>query len=52
MNTRIKKFFSEIEVFQVRNKTILSKERVISVDALRGFDMFWIIGGDMGFQAS
>jgi predicted acyltransferase len=51
MNTRIKKFFSEIEVFQVRNKTILSNERVISVDALRGFDMFWIIGGDMGFQA-
>ena len=51
MNTRIKKFFSEIEVFHVRNKTILSKERVISVDALRGFDMFWIIGGDIGFQA-
>ena len=51
MNTRIKKFLSEIEVLQVRNKTVLSKERVISVDALRGFDMFWIIGGDIGFQA-
>jgi len=39
----------DIEVFQVRNPTILSKERVVSVDALRGFDMFWIIGGDIGF---
>ena len=51
MNTEIKNFFSEIEVLQVRNRTILSKERVISVDALRGFDMFWIIGGDIGFQS-
>ena len=51
MYTGIKKFFSEIEVFQVRNKTILAKERVMSVDALRGFDMFWIIGGDIGFQS-
>ena len=51
METGIRKFFSEIEVFQVRNKTILAKERVMSVDALRGFDMFWIIGGDIGFQS-
>ena len=51
MNARIKKFFSDIEVLQVRNRTVLSKERVISVDALRGFDMFWIIGGDIGFQS-
>lgn len=51
MNTGIKSFLTGLEVFQVRNKTILSKERVISVDALRGFDMFWIIGGDIGFQA-
>jgi predicted acyltransferase len=43
-------FFSNTEVFQVRNKTILSKERVVSVDALRGFDMFWIMGGDMAFK--
>lgn len=50
MITSIKKFFSNIEVFQVRNKTILSKDRVISVDALRGFDMFWIMGGDMAFK--
>lgn len=25
--------------------------RVVSIDALRGFDMFWIIGGDVFFQA-
>jgi predicted acyltransferase len=37
-------------VFQVRNKTILSRDRVVSVDALRGFDMFWIMGGDMAFK--
>ncbi len=40
-----------MECYQVRNKSILSKERVVSVDALRGFDMFWIIGGDIGFQS-
>jgi predicted acyltransferase len=51
MSSAIKSFLTGLEVFQVRNKTILSKERVISVDALRGFDMFWIIGGDIGFQA-
>jgi predicted acyltransferase len=51
MVTELKSFFRDIEIFQVRNKTILSKERVISVDALRGFDMFWIMGGDIGFQA-
>ena len=51
MVTELKNFFRDIEIFQVRNKTILSKERVISVDALRGFDMFWIMGGDIGFQA-
>lgn len=39
-----------LNVFQVRNQTILSKERVISVDALRGFDMFWIMGGENIFQ--
>ncbi len=51
MSSAVKSFLSGLEVFQVRNKTILSKERVISVDALRGFDMFWIIGGDIGFQS-
>jgi predicted acyltransferase len=46
----IKRIAQNLEVFQVRNPTILSKERVISVDALRGFDMFWIMGGDLAFK--
>ncbi len=45
-----KQFFGNLNVFQVRNPAVLSKERVLSVDALRGFDMFWIMGGDMAFQ--
>ena len=28
-----------------------SNERLLSIDALRGFDMFWIIGGDSFFKA-
>jgi predicted acyltransferase len=40
------KIFDNINVFSVKNPTLLSKERVISVDALRGFDMFWIMGGE------
>jgi predicted acyltransferase len=40
------KLFDNINVFSVKNTTLLSKERVISVDALRGFDMFWIMGGE------
>lgn len=27
------------------------KERLLSLDTLRGFDMFWIIGGDLFFRA-
>jgi predicted acyltransferase len=27
------------------------KERIVSIDALRGFDMFWIIGGDAIFRS-
>jgi predicted acyltransferase len=51
MVTDMKSFFRELEIFNVRNKKVLSRERVISADALRGFDMFWIMGGDIGFQA-
>ena len=29
----------------------VSSRRVTSVDALRGFDMFWIIGADVLFYA-
>ncbi|TFH28266.1 MAG: hypothetical protein E4H10_01025 [Bacteroidia bacterium] len=46
----IKGIVQNLDVFQVSNPTILSKERVISVDALRGFDMFWIMGGDLAFK--
>src|SRR5690349_15379357 len=28
-----------------------SSKRLISVDALRGFDMFWIVGGDLLFRS-
>jgi predicted acyltransferase len=28
-----------------------AKQRLLSLDTLRGFDMFWIIGGDILFQA-
>ncbi len=51
MSFAIREFFKSLEVFQVRNKTILSRDRVISVDALRGFDMFWIMGGDIAFKS-
>ncbi len=27
------------------------KERLFSLDALRGFDMFWIVGGDVLFRS-
>ncbi len=45
----INRVSGSLNMYNVRNQTILSKERVISVDALRGFDMFWIMGGDMMF---
>ncbi len=46
----LKNLRDELSVFQVRNKTILTGKRVVSVDALRGFDMFWIMGGDLVFK--
>ncbi len=30
---------------------LLPKERIASIDALRGFDMFWIIGGGTFFES-
>lgn len=41
---------NEFNKYHVRNSDFLSMERVISVDALRGFDMFWIIGGEGVFM--
>ncbi len=32
-------------------RSALGDDRLTSIDALRGFDMFWIIGGDALFQA-
>lgn len=40
------KFANKLNVYHVKDQTFLSNERVISVDALRGFDMFWIMGGE------
>ncbi len=51
MKSAIRSFLKSLETYNVRNNKILSRERVTSVDALRGFDMFWIIGGDIGFQS-
>ena len=39
-----------LKPFQVRDSTLLTRDRVISVDALRGFDMFWIMGGDLAIK--
>ena len=33
------------------NQSAVVSERLVSLDALRGFDMFWIIGGDLLFKA-
>ncbi len=32
------------------NQHLLPRERIVSIDALRGFDMFWIIGGGTFFE--
>ncbi len=47
----IKQFFSQIEKFRVSNSGLAISSRVASVDALRGFDMFWIIGGEAVFKS-
>jgi predicted acyltransferase len=41
MNT----FIKNLNYFNINDNNAVSEERVLSVDALRGFDMFWIIGG-------
>jgi len=42
----MEKIIDNLNVFHVKDAQLLSNERVISVDALRGFDMFWIMGGE------
>lgn len=40
-----KKQFRKIRILNVANTSAPTSERLISLDALRGFDMFWIMGG-------
>lgn len=51
MGTTLGDFFRETDRLNVRNSSVMANERIISADALRGFDMFWIMGGDIGFQS-
>ena len=37
-------FFHQLDHFGLDRQSVLSKDRILSVDALRGFDMIWIIG--------
>src|SRR5947207_9627767 len=37
---------------QILNSSLQSDQRLLSLDALRGFDMFWIIGGKEIAQAA
>ena len=45
MLTATKQQFEKLKTFHVTNRSAPLTQRVISVDALRGFDMFWIMGG-------
>lgn len=42
----LKQFFSQLDHFRVDSPGLTSVSRVNSVDALRGFDLFWIIGAE------
>lgn len=44
------KLIGKFEHFNISTQNVVSKDRIISVDALRGFDMFWIIGGKKIFK--
>lgn len=43
--------FKQLNYFNINDSNSISNERIISVDALRGFDMFWIIGGREIFRS-
>ncbi|HUQ67326.1 MAG TPA: hypothetical protein VM101_14280 [Flavitalea sp.] len=45
MLTATKRRLDKIRSFNVISNPVTTNQRVISVDALRGFDMFWIMGG-------
>jgi predicted acyltransferase len=40
----MKTLFQQLDYFSLDRQSIVSKDRILSVDALRGFDMIWIIG--------
>jgi predicted acyltransferase len=42
----LKQFFSQADRFMVDRPGLAKATRVVSVDALRGFDLFWIIGAE------
>lgn len=42
----LKRFFSQLDRFRVDRPGLTASSRVNSVDALRGFDLFWIIGAE------
>jgi predicted acyltransferase len=42
----LKQFFTGIEKFKVDSPGLAAASRVNSVDALRGFDLFWIVGAE------
>jgi predicted acyltransferase len=42
----LKQFFSQLDRFRVSRPGLTVSSRVNSVDALRGFDLFWIIGAE------
>ena len=44
------RLLASIEKFRIKPETALGT-RIVSVDALRGFDMFWIMGGDVIFKS-
>jgi predicted acyltransferase len=43
-------FLNSLEQFRIRPGGVKA-ERLLSVDALRGFDMFWIMGGEVIFKS-
>ncbi|MFZ5939538.1 MAG: acyltransferase family protein [Bacteroidota bacterium] len=49
-NSAFVRFRENLELLHVSKPSETPAERVKSVDALRGFDMFWIMGGDAMFS--
>ena len=45
------RIFSSLEKYRIIPESLPVGERVASIDALRGFDMFWIMGGEIIFKS-